>query len=170
MAAALAAPVDLNGATVQELQELRGIGPSKAASIVAWREARGPCAKPEEVIDAPGIGPGTWEAIRRDVRCGETVAADGGLVLHPPPPIRAPEPVNINRATAAELLALAGMTPERAGKLVSDRDARGTYASCRDVVRIDGFGPATVAVWGDRCTTEEPAEAPPPATPAPEEG
>ncbi len=143
--------VDLNTASPQELQALRGIGPSKAASIVAWREARGPCIEPEELLDAPGIGQATWLAVRREVMCGPALSGEPSLELHPPPPCRLPEAVDINSATAAGLLSLAGMTPERAAKLVSDRDARGRYATCRDVARIDGFGPATVAVWGDRC-------------------
>ncbi len=150
---ALAGRVDLNRASVHELEALRVIGPSKAASIVAWREARGPCVDPAGLLDAPGIGRGTWLAIRTQVFCGNEGVESSGLVLHPPPPSRLPGAVNINTASAAELLALAGMTPERAALLASDRDARGTYATCRDVSRIPGFGPATIAAWGDRCTT-----------------
>ena len=156
--------VDLNAATLGELETLRGVGPSKAASIVAWREARGPCVEAEEILEVPGIGLGTWRAIQPSVRCGPSLGEDAGLVLHPPPPFREVDATSINHARAVDLLRLAGMTPSRAGLVVGDRDARGSYSHCREVARLDGFGPATLAVWGDRCTTS----GPPPVSPAPE--
>ena len=56
-------PLDLNTATVPELEELPGIGPALAEQIVAWREENGPFAGPEDVTQVPGIGPATYEAI-----------------------------------------------------------------------------------------------------------
>ena len=58
------APVDLNDASSQELQELPGIGPALAARIIAHREANGPFASVDAIQDVPGIGPKTLESIR----------------------------------------------------------------------------------------------------------
>ena len=56
--------IDLNRASVQELEILPGIGPSLAAAIVAHREENGPFAAIDDVDDVPGIGAKTLEAIR----------------------------------------------------------------------------------------------------------
>lgn len=49
--------VNLNRATVVELQALPGIGPSLARRIVADREARGPFATVAALDRVPGVGP-----------------------------------------------------------------------------------------------------------------
>ncbi len=57
------ATVDLNHATAEELQTLPGIGPSKAAAIVAYRERR-PFQRIEQIMRVRGIGRGTFRRIR----------------------------------------------------------------------------------------------------------
>ena len=56
-AAPSAAPLDLNRATLAELDRLPGIGPVLASRIVAQRESHGPFRDPAELIAVPGIGP-----------------------------------------------------------------------------------------------------------------
>lgn len=48
--------ININTATVEQLQELNGIGPSKAAAIVQYREQHGPFRKVGDVAKVPGIG------------------------------------------------------------------------------------------------------------------
>ena len=67
------APIDINTATVAELDSLPGIGPSKAAAIVQWRETHGPFTSIEQLDDVPGIGPATMAGLRNRV-----VFAKGG--------------------------------------------------------------------------------------------
>jgi competence protein ComEA len=50
-------PVDLNTATVAELDALPGIGPVLAQRIVEHRTTVGPFTSAEELDDVPGIGP-----------------------------------------------------------------------------------------------------------------
>jgi competence protein ComEA len=59
-----AAPVNLNRATVEELERLPGIGPAKARAIVRWRAEHGRFRKLEDVLGVPGIGPATLERLR----------------------------------------------------------------------------------------------------------
>ncbi len=60
-----AEPVDINTASATEIASaLNGIGPAKAAAIVAYREANGPFIAVEQLADVKGIGPATVEKNR----------------------------------------------------------------------------------------------------------
>lgn len=48
--------VNINTATVEELDELPGVGPSTAQAIVDDREQNGPFASPEDLMRVSGIG------------------------------------------------------------------------------------------------------------------
>jgi competence protein ComEA len=61
---ASAGPVDLNRATAEELDTLPGIGPATAAAIIAHRDQHGPFASVDELADVRGIGPSKLEALR----------------------------------------------------------------------------------------------------------
>ncbi|KHA72102.1 competence protein ComEA [Pseudomonas chlororaphis] len=51
------AKVDLNGADATTLQkELAGVGEAKAQAIVAYRDANGPFASVDELLEVKGIG------------------------------------------------------------------------------------------------------------------
>jgi competence protein ComEA len=56
--------VDLNTATVEQLDALPGIGPVTAAAIVAWRDANGRFASVDQLGDVDGIGPARLEKLR----------------------------------------------------------------------------------------------------------
>ena len=51
-----AEPLDLNRATVEELDALPGIGEVLAGRIVAYREENGPFESVEELMEVSGIG------------------------------------------------------------------------------------------------------------------
>lgn len=48
--------LDLNSATVEQLQALPGIGKSKASAIVTYRETVGPFLEVEQLTEVKGIG------------------------------------------------------------------------------------------------------------------
>ncbi|GIX06293.1 MAG: hypothetical protein KatS3mg115_0696 [Candidatus Poribacteria bacterium] len=56
--------LDLNAATVQELEALPGIGPTLARRIVEYREQFGPFQSVEELVRVRGIGAKRLEALR----------------------------------------------------------------------------------------------------------
>jgi competence protein ComEA len=62
--AAPAGPIDVNRATVAELDELPGVGPATATAIVAHRDEHGPFASVDDLEAVPGIGPAKLAAIR----------------------------------------------------------------------------------------------------------
>jgi len=65
-----AATVDINAADAAALEALPGIGPSIAQAIVEWRDANGQFASVDELEDVPGIGPATLAEIRDSARVG----------------------------------------------------------------------------------------------------
>ena len=56
--------VDLNTATVEQLDTLPGVGPVTAAAIVAWRDANGRFTSVDQLGDVDGIGPARLEKLR----------------------------------------------------------------------------------------------------------
>ncbi len=50
-------PIDINRATVDDLQRLPGVGPILAQRIVSYRETNGPFRRPEQLAEVPGISP-----------------------------------------------------------------------------------------------------------------
>jgi competence protein ComEA len=66
--AAPVAVINLNTATVQQLDTLPGVGPVRAAAIVAWRDANGKFTSVDQLGEVDGIGPGRLEKLRPLVR------------------------------------------------------------------------------------------------------
>lgn len=57
-------PIDVNRASADEMVALPGIGPARAAAIIALRDARGGLGSLDELLDVKGIGPKTLERLR----------------------------------------------------------------------------------------------------------
>lgn len=57
-------PIDVNRASADDLVALPGIGPARAAAIIALRDARGGLGSLDELLDVKGIGPKTLERLR----------------------------------------------------------------------------------------------------------
>lgn len=69
--AAWAVPVDINKANADTLaSELVGIGDSKAAAIIAYREANGPFRNVDDLVNVKGIGEKTLEKNRENIVTG----------------------------------------------------------------------------------------------------
>jgi competence protein ComEA len=60
--------INLNTATVEQLDTLPGVGPVRAAAIVAWRNTNGKFTSVDQLGEVDGIGTGRLEKLRPLVR------------------------------------------------------------------------------------------------------
>ena len=63
--------VNINTATLAELDALPGVGPAIAQAIIDEREANGPFFYPEDLMDAKGVGKSKFAAISDLITTGE---------------------------------------------------------------------------------------------------
>ena len=63
-----AGPIDLNRATLEQLEELPGIGPSIGQAIIDHRDSNGPFRSIDDLLDVRGIGSARLEQLRKLVK------------------------------------------------------------------------------------------------------
>lgn len=61
------AAVDLNAATKEELETVKGIGPVKAEAVVAHRKYNGPFKKVDDLKETKGFGDKSVDKMRHEV-------------------------------------------------------------------------------------------------------
>ena len=59
--------INLNSATESDLQTIPGIGPSKAAAIMEYRDTNGPFKSVEDLMEISGIGEKTFEKLKEHI-------------------------------------------------------------------------------------------------------
>jgi len=69
-----AAKVNVNTATVQQLEELPGVGPALAARIVEYRQKSGGFKSTQELLNVKGIGEKSLQKPQPHVTVGEGTA------------------------------------------------------------------------------------------------
>ena len=65
------AAVNLNTATQAELETLKGVGPTKAKSIIEYREQNGAFQSIEDLKKVKGFGDKSVESLKNDLHVGE---------------------------------------------------------------------------------------------------
>jgi competence ComEA-like helix-hairpin-helix protein len=136
--------IDLNTADAATLAQLPGIGPQRAADIVAHRQRHGPFQAVEDLQAVPGIGPITVERLRPAVRltANPDLASAGRPSRHPSGP---PVPVvDLNSASARELQKLPGIGPILAERIVAERQRGGPFRHVDDLRRVRGIKDKTI--------------------------
>ena len=83
------AAININTATLQELEALNGIGPVKAQAIIDYRKANGPFKSIDQLKDVKGVGDATFDKIKADVSVsGATTPAKAATTAAPMRPKR----------------------------------------------------------------------------------
>ena len=68
------AAVDLNTATVEQLDTLKGVGPAKAKAIVEYRTKNGPFKSVDDLEKVKGFGKKSVDALRAELSVGGAAA------------------------------------------------------------------------------------------------
>lgn len=113
---------DLNTAGVEELREIRGIGPVLSQRILKFRKALGGFQHESQLLDVYGLPP---EVARR---------AMARFRVSDPPAI---ERINLNTATADELASLLYLDAQMAEGLIRRRLAKGPYTSIEEITEVE---------------------------------
>lgn len=71
-------PVNINTATLEELQTLPGIGPSVSKRIVDYRQKNGAFKKPEDLMNVRGIGEKSFLKLKPLVITSAAAGKSGG--------------------------------------------------------------------------------------------
>jgi competence protein ComEA len=160
-----AGPIDINTASVAQLETLPRVGPSTARAIVEYRQKHGPFRSIEELANVPRIGPKTVARLQDHITVGGAPAArrtaapadasgSGAASAQAPAggqrrssrdskkSLAAGQTININTASVAQLTQLPGVGPATAQKIVEHREVHGPFARIEDIMKVKGIGKA----------------------------
>src|SRR5271170_7804634 len=76
-----AAPIDLNTATSEQLQQVPGIGPSTADKILQMRKSYGAFKSVDDLLAVRGIGPKRLDKMRKYLVVAKVVAKQSGAAV-----------------------------------------------------------------------------------------
>lgn len=144
------AQVNINTASQEELDGLKGIGPTKARAIVDYRKKNGPFKSVDDLEKVPGIGPATLQDLRGEVSVSAaarsstaaTAAGPAKMANEMAKPVTPGRPVEMSKPASPPLAKPAA--PAMPGKKMSE----------------------TAPVPGSAPLAEKPAAQPAPAAPA----
>lgn len=141
--------LDLNTATLAQLDALPGIGPSKAQAILTHRAERGPFKTPRDLLQVEGIGASTLARLcpmlqaSGDTTCPAPSQGNAEEVVEVIDADEDPR-VNINIADTATLQALPGIGEKRAAMIIERRQSVGPFKRPEELREIKGIGEKTL--------------------------
>ncbi|XP_048085196.1 LOW QUALITY PROTEIN: endonuclease/exonuclease/phosphatase family domain-containing protein 1 [Alosa alosa] len=131
--------LNINTATEEELMTLPGVNRAVAQNIVEYRECIGGYKKVEDLALVSGIGATKLETIKLEI----CVSSKNGSSQHSPSSLRkdnehlACTGMNVNTATAAQLMSIRGITEKIAKSIVDFRAVQGPFKSIEDLVKVN---------------------------------
>ena len=126
---AQAAPIDINTASINEFEALRGIGPVLAARIVGFREKQGGFAKVQDLLQIYGVKDSLLLSLAPYLRLEES---------------RVPKS-NLNQASVLQLVQKAGLQVVVAQAIVRWRQQNGAFATFDELENFEGLSAASMA-------------------------
>lgn len=151
--------LDINIATLEEIDALDGVKPAVAAAIIKFREEHNGFTSVEQLNDVKGVGDVLMAKLRPLVMCGATIApatggSEGGeeeAAVEGEAAAGAEEASadgkpSINSATAAQIKAAGGrMALATAEAIIEAREAAGgKFTSWEQIDEVDKVGPSTL--------------------------
>ncbi|KAL4646860.1 endonuclease/exonuclease/phosphatase family domain-containing protein 1-like [Arapaima gigas] len=121
--------VNINAAAEEELMTLPGVSRTVARDIVWHRERIGGFRKAEDLALVSGVGAAKLALVRAEI-CVGRAPVPGRSRRRPR------DGVNVNTATAAQLLSIGGVSEQTAGSIVRYRREHGPFRCVGDLVRV----------------------------------
>ncbi|HZW77943.1 MAG TPA: helix-hairpin-helix domain-containing protein [Flavobacteriaceae bacterium] len=118
------AKIDLNEATAEELQQVRGIGKVFSERIINYRNQLGGFSDDNQLLNVYGMEPEVVERIKELF----TVKTPKEIIV-----------INVNRASASDLATIPGVSYELAKKIWEFRKLRGTIDNLEDLQKVPGI-------------------------------
>lgn len=146
---ALGLVFDINRAAIPDITLIPGIGAVSAARIVAYRKAHGPLLSEADLSAVPGLGADKIRIIARYVSFGPKRGAgpdaagpaeDTGAPRRAEKLTKGDPPVDINRATAADLMRIPGVGKITAARIIETREESGPFKTVADLEKVKGIG------------------------------
>lgn len=132
-----------NTAPLDELRRLPGIGPTRAAAILAERHSGGSFRDLDDMTRVPGIGLKTVEALSPYLTF--TGGTSNGRRAHFSRPSGGLSGlVNVNRADINELEQITGIGPALSARIVATRQRLGPFHRLEDLLLVPGIGPVNL--------------------------
>jgi competence protein ComEA len=152
--------LDLNRAAKAELRLIPGIGDALAQRVIDHRQHNGPFRSVNDLRQVAGIGPKTLDRLRHRlfVAPEESLVSDdeSESMSTESKPRKSPrtataskkaaeltQPINVNRASQADLQKLPGIGPKLSQRILDER-AKAAFKSIDDLRRVPGIGPKTL--------------------------
>ncbi len=73
--------IDINSASAQELDSVKGIGPKTADAIIKYRTEHGPFQSVEDLVQVPGIGPKSLSKMKDQLSVGGATGLSTGTKM-----------------------------------------------------------------------------------------
>ena len=126
--------ININTATLSELQAIPRIGPSTARSIIDFRDRNGPFLKKEDLMKVPRIGIKTFARLREFITVGAVSEKDGRVIIKD----ETAENETIDTVSLKRLIDI-GISPMTAVKIVNHREAKGRISSLDALRTLEGM-------------------------------
>ncbi len=141
--------MDINAATAADIMKVHGIGKKMAARILEYRAQVGKFEHIRDLTQVKGVGEATYAKLV----CAFYVVEEGPQACVPyvgkgkkggKKGLAPGQKVNLNTATASELMQLYGIGQKKAQTIIAYREKNGFFTSVQQLDDIKGFGKKTI--------------------------